>query len=102
MNTEFFANKFHELWLLTQSQLSETATYIQAAHTPTHPSACGDFLRHDGCRHEIGCREQGQLRAGHPGRQDRFCEGAWVMVMVRLRARRWPSMRDTREVMGEV
>jgi small-conductance mechanosensitive channel len=30
MNTEFFANKFHELWLLTQSQLSETATYIQA------------------------------------------------------------------------
>jgi len=30
MNTEFFANKFYELWLLTQSQLSETATYIQA------------------------------------------------------------------------
>jgi small-conductance mechanosensitive channel len=30
MTPEFFANKFHELWLLAQSQLSETATYIQA------------------------------------------------------------------------
>jgi hypothetical protein len=30
MDTEFFANKFQELWLLAQSQLSETATYIQA------------------------------------------------------------------------
>ncbi|PKG97721.1 mechanosensitive ion channel family protein [Paraglaciecola sp. MB-3u-78] len=30
MNLEFFANKFHELWLLAQSQLSETSTYIQA------------------------------------------------------------------------
>jgi small-conductance mechanosensitive channel len=30
MGTEFFANNFQELWLLAQSQLSETATYIQA------------------------------------------------------------------------
>jgi small-conductance mechanosensitive channel len=30
MTPEFFANKFHELWLLAQTQLSETATYIQA------------------------------------------------------------------------
>lgn len=30
MDTEFFVNKFQELWLLTQSQLSETTTYIQA------------------------------------------------------------------------
>lgn len=30
MNTEFFANKFHEFWLLAQSKLSDTETYIQA------------------------------------------------------------------------
>jgi small-conductance mechanosensitive channel len=30
MGTEFLANNFQELWLLAQSQLSETATYIQA------------------------------------------------------------------------
>ena len=30
MNLAFFTNKFHELWLFAQSQLSETETYIQA------------------------------------------------------------------------
>jgi small-conductance mechanosensitive channel len=30
MDTEPFANEFHGLWLLAQSRLSETATYVQA------------------------------------------------------------------------